>query len=84
MCAKRVETPTTRPEGIEWRQERMRDDFWWAYEKMGGREVLFRWGLDNMKEFVKVFIGLFPREQKGDEAAASLVGALREVAGEDE
>jgi hypothetical protein len=65
-------------------KERVREDFWWVYEKLGGREALLCWAEENMKEFFKTFLGLFQKETPQGDSPELLVRALRAVAGEDD
>ena len=65
-------------------RERVREDFWWVYEKLGGREALHGWAEENMKEFFKTFFALFQKDSSQSDSPELLVRALRAVAGEED
>lgn len=70
--------------GCGGQRERVREDFWWVYEKLGGREALHDWAGENMKEFFKTFFALFQKDSSQADSPELLVRALRAVAGEDD
>jgi hypothetical protein len=62
----------------------VREDFWWVYQRLGGRRALHSWAEDNAKEFFKMFFSLLPKRSDTNGTAAELVNALRELAAEDD
>ena len=64
--------------------EVVRTDFWWIYERMGGRLALLEWAETNAKEFFRMFFQLFPRDAKAEvNSVTALVETLRELASEE-
>jgi len=63
--------------------ERVRTDFWWVYEALGGRRALLEWGRENEKEFFRMFFQVFPKEAREGGDARALLDALTELAGEE-
>ncbi len=64
--------------------EHVREDFLWAYKRLGGRKALLSWAGENEKEFFKMFFTLMSKAAEQGLGSAELVNALRELAGEDE
>lgn len=68
---------TPRPDGV-------REDFWWVYQRLGGRRALHSWAEENEKEFFKMFFSLLSKKSESGAVAAEFVSALRELAAEDD
>jgi hypothetical protein len=68
----------------EHKPDGVREDFWWVYQRLGGRRALHSWAEENEKEFFKMFFSLLPKRADTNAAAADLVSALRELAAEDD
>jgi len=63
--------------------ERVREDFRWVYEQMGGREALLRWAEENAKEFFRSFLSLVQKPGESDADHGDVLRALRELAEEE-
>lgn len=72
-----VDSAPPRPDGV-------REDFWWVYQRLGGRRALHSWAEENEKEFFKMFFSLLPKKSDSGGAAYEFVNALRELAAEDD
>jgi hypothetical protein len=70
---------TREPEKASPPAERVREDFVWVYERLGGRDALLRWAEENAKEFFKTFFGLLQRPTAQEPDAGELVRALQAI-----